>query len=61
MSEERRYAILLAATILAARKLADLGDLADRPCPARDTVIRDSILRAEAILRKIEQTHPPEK
>jgi hypothetical protein len=61
VSEERKYAVLLAATILAARKLADLGDLADRPCPARDVVIRDSISRAEAILRKIEQAYPSEK
>jgi hypothetical protein len=61
VTEERKFAILFAATILAARKLSDLGDLTDRPCPARDTVIRDAILRAEAILRKIEQTYPPEK
>ena len=53
--DERKFAILFAATILAARKLADLGDLADRPCPARDVVIRDAISRAETILRKVEQ------
>ena len=58
MTEERKFAILLAATILAARKLADLGDLADRPCPARDVVIRDAISRAETILRKIDQLYP---
>jgi hypothetical protein len=28
MTEERKYAVLFAATILAARQLADLGDLA---------------------------------
>jgi hypothetical protein len=55
VSDERKFAILFAATILAARKLADLGDLADRPCPARDVVIRDAISRAETILRKVEQ------
>jgi hypothetical protein len=38
VSDERTYAILFAATILAARKLSDLGDLADRPCPARDGI-----------------------
>ena len=58
MTEERKFAILLAATILAARKLADLGELADRPCPARDVVIRDAISRAETILRKIDQLYP---
>ena len=61
MSQERKYAILFAATILAARKLADLGNLTDKPCPARDVVIRDAILRAEAILRRIEQTYPPDE
>jgi hypothetical protein len=33
MTEERKYALLFAPTILAARKLAEVGD---RPCPARD-------------------------
>ena len=31
--DERKYAILFAATILAARKLHEIGD---RPCPARE-------------------------
>jgi hypothetical protein len=58
VTEERKYAILFAATILAARKLADLGDLADRPCPARETVIRDAVSKAEMILRKIDSMYP---
>jgi hypothetical protein len=58
VSEERKFAILFAATILAARKLADLGDLADRPCPARDAVMRDAISKAEMILRKIDTLYP---
>ena len=58
MNEERKYAILFAATILAARQLADLGDLADRPCPARDVVLKNAIERAEMILRKIDQKYP---
>ena len=58
VSEERKFAILFAATILAARRLADLGDLADRPCPARDVVIVDAISKAEAILRKIDSMYP---
>ena len=52
MTEERKYALLLAATILAARKLAEIGD---RPCPAREACISDAITKAELILRKIEQ------
>lgn len=52
MTEERKYAILFAATILAAGKLAEVGD---RPCPARDAYIADAITKAELILRKIEQ------
>jgi hypothetical protein len=59
VSEERKFAILFAATILAARKLADLGDLADRPCPAREVVIKDAISKAEMILRKIDSLYPP--
>jgi hypothetical protein len=55
MTEERKYAVLFAATILAARQLADLGDLADRPCPARDIVLAKAIEKAEMILRKIDQ------
>jgi hypothetical protein len=58
MSEERKVAILFAATILAARKLADLGDLADRPCPAREVVLKDAISKAEMILSKIDRMYP---
>jgi hypothetical protein len=61
MTEERKYAVLFAATILAARQLADLGDLADRPCPARDIVLAKAIEKAEMILRKIDQKYPAEK
>lgn len=52
MTQERKYAILFAATILAARKLAEVGE---KPCPARDACIADAITKAELILRKIEQ------
>ena len=58
MSEDRKFALLFAATILAARKLADLGDLADRPCPAREVVLKDAISKAEMILRKIDSMYP---
>jgi hypothetical protein len=56
VTEERKFAIVFAATILAARKLADLGDLADRPRPAREVVIKDAIAKAETIMRKIPGT-----
>jgi hypothetical protein len=58
MNDERKYAVLFAATVLAARQLADLGDLADRPCPAREVVLKTAVERAEMILRKIEQMYP---
>ena len=59
MTEERKFALLFAATILAARKLAEIGDLADKPCPAREAAIGDAIRKAEAILRRIDALYPP--
>ena len=50
MDEQRKYAILLAATILAARKLNEIGS---KPCPARECAISDAISNAELILRRI--------
>ena len=38
MDEQRKYAILFAATILAARKLNEIGN---KPCPARECAIAD--------------------
>jgi hypothetical protein len=58
VSEERKFALLFAATILAARKLAALGERADRPCPAREAVLNDAISKAELILRKIDNLYP---
>ena len=49
MTEERKYAILFSATILAARKLAATGD---KPCPAREACMEDAIRNAERILQK---------
>jgi hypothetical protein len=57
MSEERKYAILLSATILAARKLAEIGD---KPCPAREMWMEDAIRNAERILQKIDERWPAE-
>jgi len=55
MDEQRKYAILFAATILAARRLNDLGD---KPCPARECAIIDAIAQAERILQKIDERWP---
>jgi hypothetical protein len=57
VTEERKHAILFSATILAARKLAEIGD---RPCPAREACIADAIRNAELILRKIDDRWPRE-
>jgi len=51
MYEQRKYAILLAASILAARKLNDIGS---KPCPARECAIADAISNAELILRRVD-------
>ena len=53
MDEQRKYAILFAATILAARKLND-PDL--KPWP-RAAAISDAIQKAEQILEEINKRH----
>ncbi len=57
MDEQRKYAILFAATILAARKLND-PDL--KPWP-RAAAISDTIQKVEQILEQIDQRWPGEK
>ena len=54
MGEQRKYAILFAATILAARKLSD-PDLKLWP---RAAVIWDAISSANQILEEIEERWP---
>jgi hypothetical protein len=49
LNEQRKFAILFAATILAARKLHEIGS---KPCPARECAIADAISNAELILKK---------
>jgi hypothetical protein len=56
MDEQRKYALLFAATILAARKLNEIGS---KPCPAREFAIADAIEKAEAILKRIEERTAP--
>jgi hypothetical protein len=48
MGEGRKRVLLTAASILAARKLAQI----DRPCPAQDFCIADAIVKAEKIMRE---------
>ena len=55
MNEQRKYAILFAATILAARKLNEIGS---KPCPARECAISDAISSSELILRRIDERWP---
>jgi hypothetical protein len=55
MDEQRKYAILFAATILAARKLHEIGD---KPCPARECAIADAVENAKRILEKIDERWP---
>ena len=52
MDEPRKCAILFAATILAARKLNEIGS---NPCPARECALSDAISSAELILRSIDE------
>ena len=52
MDEQRKYAILFAATTLAARKLHEIGD---KQCPARECAISDAITKAEQILKRIDE------
>jgi hypothetical protein len=58
MDEQRKYAILFAATIPAARKLNEIGV---RPCPARECAIADAITNAVHILEKIDERWPTRK
>ena len=55
MDEQRKYAILLAATILAGRKLNEIGV---RSCPARECAISDAIENAKRILEMIDERWP---
>ena len=58
MDEQRLTAILFAATILAARRLSEIGV---KSCPARECAITDAIENAKRILEKIEERWPAAK
>jgi len=58
MEEQRKSAILFAATILAAREPNEIGS---QPCPARECAIADAIENAKRILEKIDERWPSQK
>jgi hypothetical protein len=59
MTEERKYAILFAATLLCARKLAELDY--DKPSPAKVYAINTAIEKAAFIMDEIDQKRPNTK
>jgi len=56
MTEERKFAILFAATLLCARKLMELDP--DRPSPARVAAIENAVRQAAFILEQIDRRCP---
>jgi hypothetical protein len=56
MTEERKYAILFAATVLSARKLAAMES--DKPSPAKMCAVDRAIDQAKFILDRIEARWP---
>ena len=56
MTEERKYAILFAATILAARKLIDMES--DKPNMAKGYIVDKAIDDAAFILQRIDKRWP---
>ena len=56
MTEDRKYAILFAATVLCARKLNDLDH--DRPSPAKVAAVENAIRNAAFIMQQIDRNWP---
>src|SRR5882724_8136448 len=54
VEEGRKRVLLIAATILAARKLAQF----DKPCPGIEAAISNSVAMAEKIMRRIDALYP---
>ena len=54
MDEGRKRVLLIAATILAAEKLAHH----EKPCPAVESAIADGLAMAERIMAKIDAKYP---
>lgn len=59
VTEERKHAILFAATLLSARKIIDALD-SSKPNPGKDFFIDKALKEASAILEKIDQRWPAE-
>jgi hypothetical protein len=57
MTEERKHAILFAATILSARKIIGALD-SSKPNPGKDFFIDKAIKEVASILEKIDQRWP---
>jgi hypothetical protein len=57
MTEERKFAILFAATILSARKLAELEN-PDEPSPKKMATVETAIHHAAYILGEIDKKWP---
>ncbi len=57
MTEERKFAILFAATILSARKLAELEN-PDKPSPKKIATVETAIRHAAYILGEIDKKWP---
>ena len=55
VEEQRKYANLFAATILAAKKLHEIGV---KPSPVRECAIADAVENAKRILEKIDERWP---
>ncbi len=56
MTEERKFAILFAATLLSARKLSQLES--DRPSPVKFCAVDRAIDQAVFILKRIDERWP---
>ena len=59
MTEDRKYAILFAATLLCARKLMELDS--DRPSPAKIAAVENAISKAAFILEHIDRRWPTDQ
>jgi hypothetical protein len=59
VSESRKHSLLIAASILAARKLSQYGG--GKMVPATVCAISDGVQWAEEILKEIDRKHPTPK
>ena len=57
MDESRKRVLLIAASILAARKLAQ-ANWDGKPSPLRESAIYDAITTAESIMQRIDERWP---